>query len=81
MNIKQVFLGFKQGIKKFGFVISKVINYLLLSFVYIIGVGFTSIIAKLSGKQFLDVNNSKKNSYWTDLKLKKKTLEQHYRQF
>lgn len=72
--------GFKKGMKGFGENITVIINSILLSFVYFIGVGPTSIIAKLFGKHFLDLKYSK-DSYWSDLNLKKKKLEDYYRQF
>jgi len=80
--IKEFFKGFKQGQKEFGETIAIVINTILLTFVYFIGVGITSIFAKLVGKSFLDLKtNNKKNSYWTELNLNKKSIENYYRQF
>jgi len=50
--------------------------------VYIVGVGITSIISKISGKKFLDTKQSKeKESYWVDLNLKKKKFEEYYKQY
>ena len=79
---KDFFKGFKEGMKVFGYNISVIINSILLSFVYLIGVGITSVFARLVGKSFLDVKISKgKKSYWSDLNLKKKPIEEYYRQF
>jgi hypothetical protein len=67
--------------RNFGYNIALIINTLLLSLVYVVGVGFTSVIAKLFRKHFLKIIISKKNSYWYDLNLKKKPIEEYYRQF
>jgi len=74
-------LGFKKGMGNFGQNISLIINTILLSFVYIVGVGSSAIAAKLFGKRFLETRLSKKDSYWSDLNLKKKSIEKYYRQF
>ncbi len=80
--LKQFFTGFKKGSRDFGYNIALIINSVLLSLVYIIGAGFTSIVAKLFGKHFLDIKLSKKrDSYWSDLNLKKKPIGEYYRQF
>ena len=80
-ELKQFFRGFKIGMASFGQGIALIINTTLLTFVYLIGVGLTSITAKILGKHFLDLKPSKKGSYWSDLKLKKKSIESYYRQF
>lgn len=81
-KLKQFFKGFQRGLKEFGHNINMIINSALLSTVYLIGVGFTSIFAKLVGKHFLDTKISKKRkTYWSDLNLKKKLIEEYYRQF
>ena len=79
-KIKQFFKGFKKGMGDFGHNIASIINTVLLSFVYVIGVGPTSIVAKIVGKHFLEIKLSK-SSYWSDLNLKKKSIEDYYRQF
>lgn len=85
MIIKQkgtFFQGLKEGSKSFGESIGTLINSILLTLVYFIGVGITSLIAKSLGKKFLDLKiDSKKNSYWEDLNIDKKNLEDCYRQF
>ena len=65
----------------FGEHITVLVNSLLLCVVYLIGVGITSIIAKIFRKQFLDMQLKKEGSYWTTLDLKKKDKEDYYRQF
>ena len=80
--IKNFFKGFKEGIKLFGEHISIIINSVLLSFVYLIGVGLTSIFAKVFAKHFLELKpNTKTDTYWQDLNLTKKPLKEYYRQF
>ncbi|MBI2653405.1 hypothetical protein HYX02_01200 [Candidatus Woesearchaeota archaeon] len=81
MSLKQFFSGFKKGMKNFGQNIALIVNSALLSIVYFIGVGFTSIISKIVRKHFLDTKLSKKATYWHDLNLKKKPIEEYYRQF
>ena len=83
MNIlKQFYEGFMSGIKSFGHDIYITINSALLLIVYLLGVGFTSLFAKILKKHFLDTKISKGvKSYWSDLDLKKKPLEKYYRQF
>ena len=73
--------GFLQGMKYFSHNITIIINTLLLIPAYLIGIGFTAIIAKLVGKHFLDRKLSSEKSYWSDLHLKKKPLAEYYRQF
>ena len=69
-------------LKKISEIIQTVVNTILLSIVYIVGVGMTSLIAKITGKKFLDLNIQKdKESYWEDLELGKKELKDYYRQF
>ena len=71
---------FFKVVKKFGEVVSNVINSVLLFFVYVFGIGLTSIVAKLFKKHFLDLKLfRKKKTYWSDIKPHKK--ESYYRQF
>jgi len=80
-KFRQFYRGFKEGMKNFGGNIALIINTILLFFVYLVGVGLTSIVAKIFGKHFLETKLSKKNTYWSNLKLKKKPIEEYYRQF
>lgn len=79
-KIKQMFDEFMEGSKMFGELISAIINLLLLSFVYFVGVGLTSIVAKVSGKRFID-DRTAKDSYWEELNLTTRPLNEYYRQF
>lgn len=81
-KFRQFFSGFRNGFKDFGHSISAIINSILLLIVYLIGVGLTSLFARLSNKHFLQrkiIRN--KETYWSDLNLKKKPVEEYYRQF
>ena len=76
------FTGIRKGQKEFGGDISAIINLALLSLVYFLGVGMTFIIAKFGGKKFLDLEIDKNvESYWEELNLSKKKMEDYYRQF
>ena len=81
--LKTFIKGFQQGIKQFGEHMNTSIVSILLVGVYIIGVGFSSISAKLFGKKFLELKakESKEKTYWSDLNLKKKKREEYHRQF
>ncbi|MBW6442528.1 hypothetical protein K0A97_01950 [Patescibacteria group bacterium] len=79
-KIKQFFNELTEGSKMFGELISEVVNLVLLSFVYFIGVGLTSIFAKISGKRFID-DKTTKESYWEELNLTTQPLKEYYRQF
>ena len=79
--MREIIIGFLEGFKEFGQNITTLINSILLTPVYIIGVGLTSILAKLSGKKFLENDVKKRATYWSELNLEKKNLEDHYRQF
>ena len=81
-NLKPHFSAFKKGISRFGQNISTLVNFLLLSLVYLLGVGFTFILSRLLKKEFLDTKLSKdKKTYWSKLDLKKESIEKHMRQF
>ena len=76
------FRGFKKGMNNFNQIITTLVNSILLSFVYLIGVGLTSILAKIVRKSFLETKISdKQETYWSELNLKKKSLEEYYQQF
>ena len=76
------FKGFKNGMQSFGLTITVIINSVMLFAVYFIGVGMSSLFAKLSGKHFLELKTSKQSdSYWIDSECPKKEKDTHYRQF
>lgn len=76
------FKGLKKGQKFFGDVIAGLINSVLLSIVYFLGIGLTSIFAKVLGKEFLELYPDKNaKTYWTDLDSGKKPIKEYFRQF
>ncbi len=79
--IREFGRGIWKGQKEFGETIGSIVNTILLSVVYLIGVGLTSIVAKISKKHFLDLEREKVDSYWEELNLGKKKKEEYYRQF
>lgn len=71
-----------KGMKQFGEKITAVVNTVLLSVVYIVGVGLTSLAARAFRKHFLERKTSQKApTYWTDLNIKKQEQKKYYRQF
>ena len=82
VKISRFLVGVKKGMLNFGDIITTIINSFLLTIVYVFGFGLTSILSKLVGKHFLDRKVlSKKTTYWSDLNLKKKPMNEYYRQF
>ena len=80
--IKHFFLGFWDGVKRFGLRMSKVTNFVLLVPVYFLGVGVTSIIAKIAGKRFLLLKLSKnKKSYWEAYNIGREKEEEYYKMY
>ena len=76
------FKGLAKGFTDFGHGITNMINLVLLGIVYFIGVGLTSITAKIVGKHFLNIkNNIDKQTYWEDCNVGTEEKETYYRQF
>ncbi len=74
--------GFKQGMQAFGYTISVLVNTLLLLVVYFVGVGIVALFTKLFRKKLLYLKPDKNaKTYWTELGLRKRPIEEHYRQF
>ena len=72
----------KQGIESFGKSISMIVNSILLTMVYLLGIGSTSILAKIFNKKFMDLKIDKNaKTYWEDLNLTKKEKGDYLRQF
>lgn len=72
--------GAKEGFLEFGKNVSSVVNALLLTGVYFAVIGPLSIMAKVTGKRFLDAQK-KPGSYWNGLEGGRGSLEQSYKQF
>jgi len=82
MKQTQIFWeGFLQGFRNFGYKITSIVNFVLLFFVYFIGVGITWLFAKIFGKRFLDIKRGEKDSYWIKEKIGKRKIEDYYRSF
>lgn len=75
------FKGFKAGFQSFGNNIASAINFVALMIVYIFGVGITSVVAKLTGKKFLDIGIKNVPTYYITKSIKKEKIENYYRQF
>ena len=73
------FKGVKQGMNFFGECISTIITSTLLALVYIFGVGFTAILAKLLGKKLLPKQSG--TTYWSDTTMGTEDKEHYHRQF
>ena len=74
--------GFKNGFKDFGHLINNIINIILLTILYFVAIGPTSIILKLFKKKLLILNKNKNlSTYWNDYDLKTEPEENYYRQF
>ena len=81
-NLKLFWQGFMEGFRKFSHLIVGIVNFALLFLVYFIGVGVTSIFAKIFKKHFLKIKlNKDVASYWEFLNLSKRPKEEYYRQF
>lgn len=82
MTFQNFFKHFKEGMQEFGETIAIIINSILLSAVYFIGVGLTSFFAFLAKKNFLEYKLERdKHSYWEELNLSKEKKEAYYKQF
>ena len=74
------FKAFWSGMKFFGHCMNSLVNTIILTIAYLLGIGLTSIVAKLSKKHFLELHKKNTNTYWKDLKLGK-TKEDYEHQF
>ena len=72
----------KEGAKRYGEEVAFLVNCLLLTLAYIVGVGLTWLVAGLVHKKFLAVYpDHSKNSYWEKSNLSNRKKEDYYRQF
>lgn len=73
---------FKKGAMNFGNDLSALINCVILLFLYILGIGFSAILARLLRKTFFETKPSKaKKTYWLDFESRSKDTENYYQQF
>lgn len=76
------FSGFRRGMKQFGSTISVLVNSILLLLAYLFGIGLPALVAKITGKHFLELRlNKEAKSYWSDLNLKRRPIKEYYRLF
>ena len=82
MTINLFIEGLKKGQKKFGNDIAVIVNSILLTITYFIGVGLTSVASKIVNKKFLDKKiEAGRKTYWEPLNLATKPTKEYYRQF
>ncbi|MBU1118954.1 hypothetical protein KKH43_03680 [Patescibacteria group bacterium] len=79
MNV-EFFKNYKKGLHFFGESISAIVSSVLLTFVYIVGVGCTAVVARVARKRFIDYNLDKK-TFWKEVDSREKTKEEYLRQF
>ena len=59
--------GFKEGFQSFGHGVAKVVNVVVLTIVYFLGIGVISVIAKIARKEFLSLKlDYERGTYWED---------------
>jgi large-conductance mechanosensitive channel len=81
-SFRQFLSGFRRGFSDFGELVTDVVNFVLLSFVYFIGVGLTALFAKASGKHFLSLGKDrKKATYWHEERIGTRQQDSYFRQF
>ncbi|QQG39505.1 MAG: hypothetical protein HYS81_03930 [Candidatus Aenigmatarchaeota archaeon] len=81
MSFKEFATGFKSGFQGFGHFVSDVVNFVLLTFVWLIGIGPASVLGKFTGKKFLDMELVMRESYWVAYVVKTEPLESYEKQY
>lgn len=71
----------KSFLEPIGKFVSNIVNFILLAFVYVFGIGLVSVVAKICGKHFLELKKHGKKSNWQEHKVTKEPLEKYYRTF
>ena len=66
--------GLKEGFHNFGLRVNSGVTAIVMTLVYFIGIGITSLISKAGKKHMLDTSINKK-SYW----IKKENVNEDYR--
>lgn len=81
-KLKKIGKEFNSGQKEFGEDIARIINSMLLTVVYFLGVGLAWIMVKFNKTHVLDKETDPKaKTYWKDLNLTVKSIKEYYRQF
>ncbi|OGE76820.1 MAG: hypothetical protein A3C85_02625 [Candidatus Doudnabacteria bacterium RIFCSPHIGHO2_02_FULL_48_21] len=78
--VKEFLKSLREGMKQFADMVADSVNLLLLLAVYFVGIGLVSIVAKLSGKHFLDIGRQSRQSYWQKIE-KRPERNSFYRMF
>jgi hypothetical protein len=78
---KRIAEGFPQGMKRFANLVSDAVNWVLLTIVYYIGVGFVAVISSALGKKFLDLGYKDRKSYYVSIERGNGSQEDYLRQF
>ncbi|MBS3083554.1 hypothetical protein J4423_02010 [Candidatus Pacearchaeota archaeon] len=81
-ELKSIINEFHQGQKMFGEDIARLVNSVLLTVVYFIGVGITWILTCFNKEEILELKiNPGAGTYWKDINLTTKPIKEYYRQF
>jgi hypothetical protein len=80
-SLKNFLSGFRKGSHSFGAAVATAVNTVILTLVYFLAVGPTSLAAKAAKKEFLNLSLQERETYWEELSLEKKGMEDFYRQF
>lgn len=82
MKVPEFFKSFGQGLHEFGETVSIVFTTVLLTGVFVIGVGLTWLTSRVAGKYFLETSISKERStYWVSFDFDPSDHERLHRQF
>ncbi|OIO64651.1 hypothetical protein COY28_00575 [Candidatus Woesearchaeota archaeon CG_4_10_14_0_2_um_filter_57_5] len=64
-----------------GRTIGNIVNWILLLATYVIGIGIVALPSKLLGKQYLDLGDKEKETYYTAIDIRTKKLDEYKNQF
>ncbi|MBI5393526.1 hypothetical protein HZA96_06680 [Candidatus Woesearchaeota archaeon] len=79
---RRIWQAIKKGFLAFSHFMQKVVNTILLTIVYFVGVGLTSLISKLFGKHYMELKLDKDaKSYYKECMSTKKVKEEFYRMY
>jgi len=79
--MKMILRGFTKGFQRIGHNITIIVNTTLLFIVYVFGVGISWVLIRTFGKHQLELKQHNGETYWHDLHLGKKKMEEYYKQF
>lgn len=78
-SLKIFFAGLGEGFRDFSALITDIVNFALLFFVYFIGVGIVAVLSRIAGKKFMNLKPGK--STWVKRSLSKMPMEEYRRMF